>query len=154
LFNLFNEDYFLYFLFCLLIFQFSFPNSVCTSIFICLNKSPIGALPLLFNVKKLHVSEELWVALDLTASNESIDVQSENLTAEDSVCALQLPQSDRSVRRNTLKLLAHIGKHQVMVLVNSGSVGTFISDKLVSTLSLPIEPYQIATFKATDGGKM
>lgn len=67
----------------------------------------------------LHVLEELW-----DASDESVDVQSETLTAEDSVCALQLPRFDKSVRRNTLKLLAHTGKHQVLVLVYSGSVGT------------------------------
>jgi len=100
------------------------------------------------------VLEELWDALDLAASNKSIDIQSEDLTAEDSVCALQWPQSDRSVKRNTLKLLARIGKHQVLVLVDSGSVGTFVSDKLVSTLGLPIELCQPATFKATDGGQM
>ena len=83
--------------------------------------------------------EELWDALDLATSNEFVDVQSENLTAEDSVCALQWPQFDRSVRRNTLKLLARIGKHQVLVLVDSGSVGTFVSDKLVNTLGLTTE---------------
>ena len=87
----------------------------------------------------LHVLEELWDALDLATSNEFVDVQSENLTAEDSVCALQWPQFDRSVRRNTLKLLARIGKHQVLVLVDSGSVGTFVSDKLVNTLGLTTE---------------
>jgi len=36
----------------------------------------------------LHVLEELWDALDLIASEESVEVHSENLSADDSVCAL------------------------------------------------------------------
>jgi hypothetical protein len=79
----------------------------------------------------LHVLEELWDALDLTASDESGDVQSNNLSADDSICALQLPETDKAKCKHTLKLLARIVKHQVLVLVDSGSVGTFVSDKLV-----------------------
>ena len=51
-------------------------------------------------------------------------------------------------------MLARIGKHQVLVLVDSGSVGTFVSDKLVSTLGLATELCQTATFKAANEGQM
>lgn len=102
----------------------------------------------------LHVLEELWDALELLAVDDSVEVQSDSLTAEDSVCALQLPENPRSNRQQTLKLLTRIGKHQVLILVDSGSVGTFVSDELVQSLKLHTEECQAATFKATDGGQL
>jgi hypothetical protein len=50
--------------------------------------------------------------------------------------------------------MARIGKHQVLVLVDSGSVGTFVSDKLVQTLGLHTEPCQSRTFKAAGGSQL
>jgi hypothetical protein len=98
--------------------------------------------------------EELWDALDLTASDESGDGRSDNLSADDSICALQLPETDKAKHKHTLKLLARIGKYQVPVLVDSGSVGTFVSDKLVQTMRLHTEPCQSTSFKAADGGQL
>jgi 5S rRNA maturation endonuclease (ribonuclease M5) len=98
------------------------------------------------------VLEELWDALDLAASDESVDTQSDSTTADDLVFALQSTIPDKHERRHTLKLLARIGKHQVLVLVDSGSVGTFVNDKLVQALGLHTEPCQSVTFKAIDGG--
>jgi len=40
------------------------------------------------------------------------------------------------------------------VLVDSGSIETFISDRLVQTLSLSTEQCPQATFKAADGGQL
>jgi hypothetical protein len=102
----------------------------------------------------LHVLEELWDALDLATSEESVDVQSDTTVADDSVFELQSSVPDKYVHRHTLKLLARIGKHQVLVLVDSGSIGTFIIDKLVQALGLHTESCQSVTFKAADGGQL
>jgi hypothetical protein len=79
----------------------------------------------------LHVLEELWDALELSSPEDSKDVQSDAMTSEDAVFSLQPPKEGNKVRRQTLKLLARIGKQQLLVLVDSGSIGTFVSDKLV-----------------------
>ena len=42
----------------------------------------------------------------------------------------------------------------MLVLVDSGSIGTFVSDKLVQALGLQTEPCQSVTFKAADGGQL
>lgn len=72
----------------------------------------------------LHVLEELWDALDLRSSDDPDEVQSKLMNNEDSVMAVQTPEEMRHYRRQTLKLLAQIGNQQVLVLVDSGSIGT------------------------------
>jgi hypothetical protein len=53
-----------------------------------------------------------------------------------------------------LKLLARIGKQHVLILVDSGSIRTFISDRLVDILKLLVQPCASASFKAADGGQL
>lgn len=102
----------------------------------------------------LHVLEELWDVLELHSTEDSEDIQSELLTATDSVMAVQTSDQHRHTRRQTLKLLAQIGSQQVLVLVDSGSIGTFVSDRLVDVLKLPVDQCQPAQFKAADGGQL
>lgn len=64
----------------------------------------------------IHVLEELWDALKWQHVEDSDEIQSAVLT-------VQLPNSDTWSRRQTLKLLAHIGKQLVLVLVDSGVLG-------------------------------
>jgi 5S rRNA maturation endonuclease (ribonuclease M5) len=70
------------------------------------------------------------------------------------VMAVQAPNSKQGNRCQTLKLLARIGKQQVLILVDSGSIGTFISDKLVDILKLSVQACASASFKAADGGQL
>jgi len=51
---------------------------------------------------------------------------------------VQDQESKQGTKRQTLKLLVQIGKQQVLILVDSGSICTFISDRLVTTLKLPV----------------
>ncbi|WVZ76979.1 LOW QUALITY PROTEIN: hypothetical protein U9M48_024887, partial [Paspalum notatum var. saurae] len=51
-------------------------------------------------------------------------------------------------------LLGYVGKQQVLILVDSGSVGTFVSERLVKALQLPVIECSPATFTAADGGLM
>lgn len=53
-----------------------------------------------------------------------------------------------------MKLLAQIGKHQVLVLVDLGSVGTFVSENLVQQLRLATHKCAPITYRAADGGLM
>lgn len=102
----------------------------------------------------LHVLEELWDAVDLANSDDVDTEQTDTMTVEDSVFSVQTTDRSKKGRHQTLKLLARIGKHQVLVLVDSGSIGTFISEHLVQTLGLQTNACQTATFKAADGGQL
>jgi hypothetical protein len=53
-----------------------------------------------------------------------------------------------------MKLLAQIGKHKVLILVDSASVGTFVSEQLVNHLKLQTIPCQASTYRVADGGQM
>lgn len=53
-----------------------------------------------------------------------------------------------------MKILGQVGKQQVLILVDSGSVGTFVSSELVQRLKLPATACPESVFKATDGGLM
>jgi len=68
--------------------------------------------------------------------------------------AVQSDPKLKNGKRQTLKLLARIGKQQVLVLVDSGSVGTFTSEELVKKLKLQTEACDSATYKAADGGQL
>jgi hypothetical protein len=61
----------------------------------------------------LHVIEELLDALEFQPSEDSEELQSEILASDDTVMAVQLPDKEVTGHRQTLKLLAHIGKQQV-----------------------------------------
>lgn len=68
------------------------------------------------------------------------------------VMALQSDSAHSRSRRHTLKLLAQIGKKQVLILVDSGSIGTFVSDHLVQSLQLPTTTCD--TFRIADRSLM
>ena len=73
---------------------------------------------------------------------------------EQEVLAVQTEPNTQVTPRQTLKLLAQIGKHKVLLLVDSGSIGTFVSEQLVSHLKLKTTACEAKTYKAADGGLM
>ena len=73
---------------------------------------------------------------------------------EQEVLAVQTEPNPQTVNRQTLKLLAQIGKNKVLVLVDSRSVGTFVSEQLVHHLKLRATSCDASTFRAADGGLM
>jgi uncharacterized protein YihD (DUF1040 family) len=102
----------------------------------------------------LHLLEELLTALQIQESDDMDEVQSEDTVIEDNVMAVQSDPKLRNGKRQTLKLLARIGKQHVFLLVDSGSVGTFISEELVKKLKLQTEACDSATYKVADRGQL
>lgn len=98
----------------------------------------------------IHVIEELLDAL------EEIDQDSNTKKEEVDDVVMAIGHSDVSVlpKRRTMKLSGKVGKLDILILVDSGSVGTFISDILAQQLQLPITSYESAQFLAADGGPM
>jgi hypothetical protein len=129
--------------------QFRHKNGLC---FKCRSKwAPNHTCP---EQVPIHVLEELWDALEIQTNDDLEEIQSELIESDETVMAVQDQADGPKARRQTLKLLAQIGKQQVLVLVDSRSIGTFVSDRLVQTLGLPMESCQQAMFKAVDGGQL
>jgi hypothetical protein len=99
----------------------------------------------------LHVIEELLDALE-DAGTEEVEPDSEAL--EETVMAVGHTSPSDQSRRRTMKLCGTIGKHEVLILVDSGSVASFISNKLADHLHLPSVPCQQTNFVAADGSPM
>jgi hypothetical protein len=96
------------------------------------------------------VLEELWDAVD----DESDNQMSDQATQEVEESIMDVHDSDKpvSAKCKTFRFIANVGKDKVLVLIDSGSVGTFVSEQLVQKLKLPTQSCPSATFKAADGG--
>jgi hypothetical protein len=81
----------------------------------------------------LHVIEEL---LDALTEVDSTDDSPDADESEEVIAVLSPDASTVLKKRRTMKLCGRIGKHEVLILVDLGSVGTFVSDRLVAQLHL------------------
>jgi hypothetical protein len=81
--------------------------------------------------------EKILDALEPTDDSDSDGPQQ----MEDEVIAI-VSQSNSldSIRRRTMRIYGHIGKVNVLILVDSGSVGSFIGDKLAAQLQVKTVP--------------
>jgi hypothetical protein len=70
----------------------------------------------------LHALEEILDAMDITNSVEEDDIEVDVTTESQKVLAVEAISPVQVKPRQTMKLLAQIGKHQVLVLVDSGSM--------------------------------
>lgn len=95
--------------------------------------------------------EELLDALE-DDGNET-DCPKEELV-EDVVLAVGQTPSDDVIRRKTMKQCGKIAKLEVLILVDSRSVGTFISEQLASKLQLQAIDCGPVHFVAANGGPM
>ena len=101
----------------------------------------------------LHVLEEILEAMEISGYQEEDDNEVEVVTEEQEVMALQSVLVAKTRQKHTMKLLAKIGKHNVLV-VDSGNVWTFVNTQLVQHLKIPTVACKSSTFRAADGGLM
>jgi hypothetical protein len=99
----------------------------------------------------LHVIEELLDALEDTRI-DNVEVDSEAL--EETVMAVGHDSLPDQSKRRTMKLCGNIGKNEVLILVDSGSVASFVSTQLADQLQLHSVPCQQTNFIAADGSPM
>lgn len=78
----------------------------------------------------------------------------EECGVEEVVLAVGQDVSTEVDKRRTMKICGRIGKSDVLILIDSGSVGTFISEKLASRLSVQTAPCTTSKFLAVDGSPM
>jgi hypothetical protein len=92
--------------------------------------------------------------MDIVASAEDEHIDVEMPDDEQEVLTVQTEPAGIRAPRQTLKLLAKIGKQSVLILVDSGSIGTFVSNNLVSQLKLTTVQCAATAFRAADGNQM
>lgn len=99
----------------------------------------------------MHVIEELLDALDVP---EEPDFQDDE-DSDESILAVDHSSNPSVIKKKrTLRLCAKTGKVEVLVLVDSGSVGTFVSSDLVQRLQLPLTRCEPTRFITADGSPM
>lgn len=79
----------------------------------------------------IHVIEEL---LDALEQSEDTSEHLSDIEEVDTVMAINSISLQSKHKRRTMKLYGKVGHQDVLILVDSGSVGSFISDKLASKL--------------------
>jgi len=99
----------------------------------------------------LHVIEEL---LDALEAEDLEDPEPDPDAVEETVMVVNNNSSPDQAKRKTMKLCGQIGKKEVLILVDSGSVASFVSTQLVTNLQLQSVPCKPTSFVAADGSPM
>nr|TKW20553.1 hypothetical protein SEVIR_4G096201v2 [Setaria viridis] len=100
----------------------------------------------------LHVIEELLDALEPSDGCDSCSSDDEQ--HPDVVMALGDISTAPIVKRKTTRLQGFIGSQEVLILVDSGSIGSFINEELAAKLDCPQQDCSVASFVTTDGTPM
>lgn len=99
----------------------------------------------------LHVLDEI---LDALEPKEDSETETSMEVEEDIIATVSQASSLDSIRRRTMRVCGNIGKLEVLILIDSGSVGSFISDRLASQLQLQSVPCPPVQLMAADGSPM
>jgi hypothetical protein len=103
------------------------------------------------NQVPLHVLEEVLDALEPT---DFQDDELETKVEEKVVLVVASSKGFKGVKRRTMRISGVIGKLNVLILINSGSVGTFISEQLARKLQLDTVSCSQIQLVAADGSPM
>jgi hypothetical protein len=95
------------------------------------------------------VIEELWEALEHSADNEVADIDEEELEI-----VMAVGDTSPKMKRKTMRLHGVVGDQDVLIFVDSGSVGTFVSAKLADKCKHLAEYCEPAQYVAADGSPM
>lgn len=91
----------------------------------------------------------------LDCSDEEIYDESDlGSPADSSLMAVSDAVPSQPKKRRTMQLQGLIGKHEVLVLVDSGSITSFISEAVVHQLQLPVHSIFAEHFTVADGGSV
>jgi hypothetical protein len=100
----------------------------------------------------LHIIEELLEVLDYS-DGESSDEGDLTTPADSSLMSVASPSKAGS-RRRTMQFKGMIGKQEVLLLVDSGSITSFISEEVAKQQQLQVKPIASEQFTVADGGSV
>jgi hypothetical protein len=98
------------------------------------------------------VIEELLEVIDYSDSDTSDDADLD-APAEASLMAVSAPSAVVQHKRRTMQFQGYIGKQEVLILVDSGSVCSFLSAQMASQIQCPAFPIQAEKFAVADGAQ-
>jgi len=101
----------------------------------------------------LHVIEELLEVIDYTDHSES-DSDDISTLAENSLMAVSDDSSSLKKHRRTMQFRGLIGKQEVLILVDSGSEYSFVSEDIVTTLQCSVDTIPTELYTVADGGSV
>lgn len=101
----------------------------------------------------IHVIEELWDALEQPLMEELDSIDSEG-ESTDVVMTIGDSASPNTIKRKTMRLHGLVANQEILILVDSGSVGSFVSDKLAAQLQYPLQSCAPSHFVTADGSPM
>lgn len=111
------------------------------------------------NQVSLHVIQELLDVFQLSPGDEGDEEDFEPEYVEETVLALSETQTDAKAKltlpkRQTIKFRGFIGKQDVLILLDLGSVGTFVREQVVQDCELTVQQCEPMTFSTADGSPM
>jgi hypothetical protein len=101
----------------------------------------------------LHVIEELLDALE-DQGGDCPEAEPDDEVQADTIMSVTQMKAPSSSSRKTMRLCGQIGKTPVLILVDSGSVATFISSNLATELSYELSDRVPTQFVAANGNLM
>ena len=104
------------------------------------------------SVVSLHVLEDLFDALESQEDSDS-DTSAEELEL-DTKMAVGYFSNPEAPKRRTMKLQGMIANKEVLILVDSVIVATFVSDQLVAALNLKTNQCASTQYLTADGSPM
>nr|ADX31265.1 unknown [Triticum aestivum] len=100
---------------------------------------------------QLHVVEEL---LELLQADQGVPVVPDPDSDEDVLMCISKGATTGQTTPRTVRLLGQIGGQEMLILVDSGSSHSFLSDTVVARLQLPIQAMSTVAVKIADGGTL
>lgn len=101
----------------------------------------------------LHIVEELLEVLQIESDNDQSDHSSNDSDDED-LMLLSGSSSGKCKRKRCFRIQGFVGKRQVLILVDSGSVSSFISTKMVAELQCPVQQIPATTYVVANGNSV
>ena len=88
------------------------------------------------------------------SDGDDSDSDSEAPREKEQAMSLSIAVAEGTVSKKTMRLLGHIGKTQVCILIDSGSSGNFLNSTLVNKLALPVQQLDLVQVTIANGTKM
>jgi hypothetical protein len=109
----------------------------------CPTQVPIHIIEEMFAV--MHVADHVkYLVLEDGDPGDGAELMAVNESADE--------KEHKPKRKKTIRLQGMIGKHQLQILVYSGSVAMFLSEEWVQKLQLPTSSILTSQYRAADGG--
>lgn len=99
----------------------------------------------------LHILEEL---LDIMSLEDSLEKQSDDSSSDEEVLSLSVAATEGIQGKKTMRLHGMVNKQQLLILVDSGSSNTFISQQAVTKLQCSQESAPAVTVSTANGQKL